>query len=161
MSAARTLDVAWLTSWSSEINQALAPFLAGFMNRFGYPPGDNLVRVADQGAVSTEPPPPLDAFYRVIDAVLLPDIGNGCFVHPADQVVGELREQGTVRLGEEARGIIFASDGALRLITGAGVIYRSRTASRDSEFVPIGEDLRDYLEQLRHAVFGFIRSAEL
>ncbi|MEF3116719.1 hypothetical protein [Streptomyces chrestomyceticus] len=49
-------------------------------------------------------------FSTSIGEVTLSDVGNGCFVHPADEVVRRLTEEGTVRLPGTGGplGVVFA-----------------------------------------------------
>ncbi|MFI7121874.1 hypothetical protein [Amycolatopsis sp. NPDC049868] len=164
---ALTLDQAWLTSWRDDINRALTPLLATFENTYGYPPGEN--RVAPAGdrppaRESTLPDMPvtLTVFYRTIHEVLLPDIGNGYFVHPLDHVLNELTEQGPVSLPESTQGVVFGSDGGgiLYAIRHDGTIYRSQVASSDVDFDPLATDLTDFLDQLRQATMRFIATGQ-
>lgn len=165
--SARPLDQAWLTAWRHELNDALEPLLATFESTYGYPPGDNQVIPPDGQATrktSGPPgtPPGLIPFYEAIHEVRLPDIGNGYFIHPPGHVLDELAREGPVRLPESARGAVFASDGGgIRYAIAAdGTIYRSATASRDSEFKPIATDLTSFLDQVRQAVMRFIATGE-
>jgi hypothetical protein len=165
---ARCLDQAWLVSWSDEVNRALKPFLAAFEGRYGYPPGENRITSPgdDQSArkISARPDtaPDLTAFYQVIYQVLLPDIGNGYFIHPASHVLEELAYAGPARLGDTGSGVVFGSDGGgiLYAIAPDGTIYRSGAASRDSGFELIAVDLTSFLGQLRQAVIRFIATGE-
>ncbi|MFF3273878.1 hypothetical protein ACFYWU_23570 [Streptomyces chrestomyceticus] len=54
-------------------------------------------------------------FSTSIGEVTLGDVGSGCFVHPAHEVVRRLTEEGTVRLPGAGGplGVVFASDGGL------------------------------------------------
>lgn len=165
---AHCLDQAWLTSWRDELNRALERFLAAFEGRYGYRPGDNRITGPgdDQTArkINAHPDtaPDLTPFYQVIYEVLLPDIGNGYFIHPAGHVLDELAHAGPARLGASASGVVFASDGGgiLYAIGADGTIYRSDAASRDSGFEVIAADLASFLDQLRQAVMRFIATGE-
>jgi hypothetical protein len=162
------LDQAWLIRWRDELNHALEPFLAAFETRYGYPPGDNRITSPDDGRTARkinahpETAADLTPFYQVIYEVLLPDIGNGYFIHPAGHVLDELAYAGPARLGGFTPGVVFASDGGgiLYAIAPAGTIYRSSAASRDSGFELIATDLTSFLDQLRLEVMRFIATGE-
>ena len=166
--SAHPLDQAWLTTWRDELNTALGPLLATFESTYGYPPDDNQVAPPDDDQesqkISTYPDtaPDLIQFYKAIHQVLLPDIGNGYFIHPADHVLAELAHAGPVRLRESTPGVVFASDGGgiLYAIAPDGAIYRSAAASRDSGFKLIATDLTSFLNQIRQAVMRFIATGE-
>ncbi|OKA03035.1 hypothetical protein ATP06_0238310 [Amycolatopsis regifaucium] len=165
---AHTLDQAWLTSWRNDINRALTSLLTTFEATYGYPPGENRIAPAGDRPSAREsnshpdPPATLTVFYRTIHEVLLPDIGNGYFVHPLDHVLNELTKQGPVCLPESTQGVVFGSDGGgiLYAISQGGTIYRSRVASRDFDFAPLTPDLTDFLDQLRHATIRFIANGQ-
>jgi len=162
------LDQAWLTSWRDELDRALEPFLAAFESRYGYPPGDNRITSPDDGPTARkinahpDTAPDLTLFYQVIYEVLLPDIGNGYYIHPAGHLLDELVYAGPARLGGSVSGVVFASDGGgiLYAIAPVGTIYRSTAASRDSGFEVIATDLTSFLDQLRQAVMRFIATGE-
>ncbi|MFI6027947.1 hypothetical protein [Amycolatopsis magusensis] len=165
---ARTLDQAWLTSWRDDINRALTPLLATFEHTYGYPPGENRIAPAEDRPTGRESdfhpdmPAILTVFYRTIHEVLLPDIGNGYFVHPLGHVLNELTEQGPVHLPESTQGVVFGSDGGgiLYAISDGGTIHRSQVASRDFDFAPLATDLTDFLDQLRQATIRFIATGQ-
>lgn len=108
-----------------------------------------------------ELPPALVSFYQIIGAVVLPDIGNGHFIHSAEAVLNQLQEEGTVKVGG-ADAVVFASNGGgvLYAITPTGAIHRSSTASRDSDFELVATDLAGYLGGLRGVVSEFIRTGD-
>ena len=162
------LDQAWLTLWRDELNRALEPFLAAFEGRYGYPPGGNRItgpgdgRTARKIDAHPDTAPDLTPFYQVIYEVLLPDIGNGYFIHPASHVLDDLAYAGPVRLAGAASGVVFASDGGgiLYAIAAAGAIYHSKAASRESGFELIAADLASFLDHFRQAVMRFIATGE-
>jgi hypothetical protein len=164
----RTPDQAWLASWRDDIGHALAPLLATFETTYGYPPGDNRIIAAGEGrpvgeaAIHPGLPLVLNRFYRTIHEVLLPDIGNGYFIHPLDHVLNELTRQGPVRLVESTPGVVFGSDGGgiLYAADHSGTIYRSRAASRNSGFELVAPDLSSFLDQLRQAVKRFVATGQ-
>ncbi|RFS82098.1 hypothetical protein D0T12_28020 [Actinomadura spongiicola] len=155
-----------LTSWRAEIERMLGPFLTGFEDSLGYPPGDNHIREPDLHVVGSprlrELPPALAAFYQVIGEVVLPDIGNGHFVHAAEDVLDQLREEGAVDVCDGVGAVVFASNGGgvLYAIDSTGAILRSHAASRDSAFEPVATDLADYLHQLLGVVAEFVRTGD-
>jgi hypothetical protein len=166
------MDRPWLTAWGKEIGAILKPFLASFETTYGYPPGHN--RIIDGGVadgnhgsvkqLEAHPvvAPSLTTFYTTIDEVALPDIGNAYFIHPSSHMLDELTRDGPIHLAESTTAVVFGSDGGgiLFAISPNGTTYRSRTASRDSDFEPIATDLRDFLEQLRQAVTRFITTGQ-
>ncbi|MFI6520399.1 hypothetical protein ACIBF1_32945 [Spirillospora sp. NPDC050679] len=152
-----------LTAWRAEIERMLGPFMACFEDAFGYPPGGNHIRDPDSDTAGRQGlPPVLAAFYQVVGEVMLPDIGNGHFVHAADAVLDQLREEGPVNVGDGVDGVVFASNGGglLYAIDATGTVHRSHAASRDSGFTPIATDLADYLGRLRNTVAEFIRTGD-
>lgn len=164
----QALDQAWLASWSDDVNRALKPFLATFETTQGYAPDDNRITEAREGQpvseVTTHPylPAALTGFYQAIHEVLLPDIGNGYFVHPLDHVLNELTQQGLVSLPDSTPGVVFGSDGGgiLHATSHSGTIYRSRAASRDSDFELVATDLGEFLDQLRQVVKRFVATGQ-
>lgn len=68
--------------------------------------------------------------------MVLEDIGNAYFIHPATHVLRDLTECGPIPLGEPGPGALFASDGGgiLFAIASDSTVYRSAVASRDSAF---------------------------
>ncbi|GAA2475166.1 hypothetical protein [Winogradskya humida] len=141
------MDPQWLAAWRDDLDSRLQPFFAGFERIHGYPPGDNRIVAATSGEVDATVPHSLIDFYRVIEEVSLPDVGNGYWIHPADH---------------DFSGGVFASDGGgiLFAVRADGTVWRSGTASRDGEFEPVAEDLKDFLDQLRRAVIRFIETGE-
>lgn len=106
-------------------------------------------------------------FSTSIGEVTLGDVGNGCFVHPADEVVRRLTEEGTVRLPGTGGplGVVFASDGGGRLFAVGedGAVYRSSTASSGpdtAEFDRVADDLPQFLDLLHRSVLRFLRTGE-
>jgi hypothetical protein len=83
--------------------------------------------------------------------VVLADVGNAYFIHPASHVLRDLTEGGSVPLGDAGTGALFASDGGgiHFVIATDGAVYRSTAATRDSDFRPVAADLQDLLEQLK------------
>lgn len=73
---------------------------------------------------------PLAQLYRHIGEVVLADVGNAYFIHPAAQVVHDLATSGPIRLGRHGSGAVFASDrGGIRFAAD-GTVHRSVAASR-------------------------------
>jgi hypothetical protein len=166
---AHLLDRPWLHAWCDELNADLRSFLSSFESIYGYPPDDNKITTVANGdpaatrQLSTHPAvsPALSDFYTVIDNVTLPDVGNGYFVHPAQLVLDDLTHDGPVRIGQST-AVIFGSDGGGILFASSpdGTIYRSHTASRDSDFAVIATDIHDFLDQLRQAVTRYIQTGQ-
>lgn len=160
----------WLAAWRRDIDTATATLLAGFEDRFGYPPGRNAIDIpgprglAEAARLAELPAPAvsLTVFYRYIGQVVLEDIGNAYFVHSAAHVLRDLTERGPIALGEPGPGTVFASDGGgiLFAITSDGAVHRSVAASRDSAFHRVADDLQDFLDQLRNAVIRFAETGQ-
>ncbi|MFF4852611.1 hypothetical protein [Streptomyces sp. NPDC001194] len=162
------LDAAWVRTWAADLTARVDAVLAAFDTYYPFPPGRNEVVPAGPGRDGSPAhaalPGDLPTFYGVIDEVVLSDIGNAFFIHPAGGVLGdrvELGAEGDVvgdgsgeGLGD---GFVFASDGGgILYATGPdGGVYRSRTASTDSEFDLVADDLRGFLERLANAVAEF------
>jgi hypothetical protein len=163
-------DAAWLAAWHRDIEAALVGLLHGFEGRFGYPPGENAVRQPDPGglaaaqrlAANTGVAAVLSHFYRHVGEVVLADVGNAYFIHPASHVLRDLTESGLIPLGDADTGALFASDGGgiHFAIATDGAVYRSTAASRDSDFRPVAADLQDFLEQLRGGVIRFLDTGQ-
>lgn len=163
-------DATWLATWSRDIDAATRALVADFEGRFGYPPGRNSMNAPDPDALVAahqlakrqEVAAPLPHFYRHIGEVVLEDVGNAIFIHPASHVLHDLADSGPIPLGEPGPAALFASNGGgiLFAIATNGTIHRSSDASRDSDFQLVAEDLQDFLDQLRHAVIRFIRTDE-
>ncbi|MFJ9849814.1 hypothetical protein [Streptomyces sp. NPDC101150] len=145
--------------------------MAEFEATHGYPPGTNEVRPAAPAEqrmatalrLSSHPDlaPDLATLYATVHEVSLPDIGRGCFLHQAGHVLAELTTEGPVRLGPDPghTGVVFGSDGGdgggmLFAIDRGGRIHRSRTASRDGDFEPCCDSLREFLTGIQRAVSG-------
>ncbi|MFI5667189.1 hypothetical protein [Streptomyces sp. NPDC051704] len=170
--SADALDAAWVRTWAADLTARLDAVLAAFDTYYPFPPGQNEVVPAGPGRDGSPAhaglPGDLPTFYGVIDEVVLSDIGNAFFIHPAGGVLGdrvELGAEGGV-VGEGfgdgfgegfGEGFVFASDGGGILYASGtdGGVYRSRTASADSEFDLVADDLRGFLERLGDAVAQF------
>jgi len=160
--------------WRTAVQAAVDRIMAGFEERYGYPPGSNRIGAPD-GRSHPGLPADLLRLYTVVGYVSLPDVGNGLFVHGAAQVAqayanGEVR-RGTGR--HEADVIVFGSDGggtryALASPTGApvyrlppGVIIDGVYESDDPGFSIIAADLAGFLGRLLHAVEQFAETGEV
>ncbi|MER6220802.1 SMI1/KNR4 family protein [Streptomyces sp900105755] len=139
-----------------------------FEHRHGFPPGTNQVRPADHDdqvaartlAHVTPAPADLVTFYESIGDVTWADVGNGCFLDPAGDVLLRLQEYGVVRVGtdQEAHGLVIGSNGGgLSYVAGSdGAVHRARTASLDeAEFDKVADDLRQFLELLERSLTRF------
>jgi len=74
--------------------------MRGFEERFGYPPGDNLVVAASRpgGAVILRElggrvPSGVVGFFDAVEEISLPDVWNGYFLGPVDRVVGAYADE--------------------------------------------------------------------
>jgi hypothetical protein len=116
--------------WLTSMEDLSARFVAGFIEKFGYPPGENGVGRA-AGPLPDgvdELPAPLAEFYRHVSEVSLPDLQHGYFVSAAGAVVNGRDGRLPVRIeGSDGTDVVsFGSDGggthfALGLPAGAPV----------------------------------------
>ncbi|MFF7275136.1 hypothetical protein [Streptomyces griseorubiginosus] len=164
-------SASWLSQWRDEITDALSCMILTFKQTYGYEPGTNEVRDADEEhlraarAYSQEPLGCEDllTFYESIGEVVLPDVGNGCFIHSARDVLDRLAEDGAVFLPEadDPHGMVIASNGGGNLYVAdwGGAIHRSRTASmEDAEFDKIADSVPEFLDHMRNCVVRFVRT---
>ncbi|WP_433435435.1 hypothetical protein [Nonomuraea sp. CA-141351] len=114
-----------------------ARFVENFERTFGYPPGENVVHMvspeesndAARRLTDLRVRPELQRFYSIIRDISLPDVENGFFIHPAEQVVDGIRGVQPTRVAGAIKDeiVVFGSDGggALFALNGAGdKIYR-------------------------------------
>lgn len=116
------------------MSEIASKIMEGFEATHGYPPGDNVVVGADahaahEGLSAVGVTGDLLQLYSVVGAVSLPDVGNGFFVHSADDVVDGIRDgQPTTVTGVISDSItVFGSDGGGGLFAhsgSTGVVYR-------------------------------------
>ncbi|WP_329042218.1 hypothetical protein OHT61_28850 [Streptomyces sp. NBC_00178] len=165
-------SAAWPARWSGEVTGALSCMVSTFEERYGYEPGANEVRIAGRKDSVT---PAIDrelrgfedllTFYEAIDEVVLPDVGNGYFIHSADDVLRRLAEEGPVFVPEadDPHGIVIASDGGgiSYVADRGGAIHRSRTASLDdADFDKVADNLPQFLDHVRRSIIRFVETAE-
>lgn len=144
-----------------------------FEEKNGYEPGTNEVRTAGEEDVRAvhddarelEGFEDLLTFYESIGEVVLPDVGNGFFVHSARDVLHRLAEEGPVSLPEadDPHRVVIATNGGgiLYVADRGGAIHRSRTASLDSaEFDKVADNLPQFLDHVRRYVVRFVESGE-
>ncbi|MEV5784627.1 hypothetical protein AB0L42_27005 [Streptomyces sp. NPDC052287] len=164
-------SAAWLSRWRDEITGAVNSMMSNFEETYGYEPGTNEVRAAGEedlrGArdygrevLGFED---LLTFYESIGEVVLPDVGNGCFVHPARDVLRRLAEEGPVFVPEadDPLGMVIASNGGgvLYVADWGGAIHRSRSASLDdAQFDKVADDLPRFLDDVRRCVVTFVET---
>ncbi|MFB8305927.1 SMI1/KNR4 family protein [Kitasatospora purpeofusca] len=142
-----------------------------FEETFGYEPGTNEVRAADDEDFRAARDygrellgfGDLLTFYESVGEVVLPDVGNGCFVHSARDVLDRLAEEGPVFVPEteDRHGMVIASNGGgiLYVADRGGAIHRSRTASLDdAEFDKVANSLPEFLDHLRRCIVGFVET---
>ncbi|MFF8374815.1 hypothetical protein ACF07V_01610 [Streptomyces sp. NPDC015661] len=163
--------IAWLSQWRGEITDAVGSLLSTFEETYGYEPGRNEVRLAgredcraardfSEEVLGFED---LLTFYEEIAEVVLPDVGNGCFVHSAREVLDRLAQEGPVFLPEadDPQGMVIASNGGglLYVADWGGAVHRSRTASlQDAEFDKVADSLPEFLDHIRHHVVRFVET---
>lgn len=169
----RSLSPSWLASWTHRVSETLTAMTAEFERRHGFPPGTNQVRPAghdDHAAARALAqvslvPADLVTFYESIGDITWEDVGNGCFIDQASDVLLRLQEYGTVDVGanQSAHGLVIGSNGGgLSYIAGlGGAVYRTRTASLDDpELDRVADDLRRFLELLERALTRFAADGE-
>ena len=155
------------------VSKVLTAMTDDFECRYGFPPGANEVRSADDddqaaarllGQVSRAPAD-LITFYDSIGQVSWEDVGNGYFVAPAGDVLLQLSEYGDVEVGvdEKARGLLIGStgDGQSYVAGPGGAVYRTRTASLDEpDLDRVADDLQQFLERLEQVLTRFVANGE-
>lgn len=104
-------------------------------------------------------------FYDSIGDVTWADVGNGCFLEPARNVLQRLQEDGIVDAGtvRKVHGLVIGSNGSgLAYVAGPdGAVFRTRTATLDEpELDKVADDLRHFLELLEHSLTRFIADGE-
>ncbi|MFF4139647.1 SMI1/KNR4 family protein [Streptomyces mirabilis] len=169
----RSLSSAWLSSWASLVSGVLDEMTEEFERKHGFPPGANQVRLADREdqeaahALGRDAPAAVDlvTFYSRIGEVVWADVGNGYFIHPARDVLGQHAEYGPVRVAarQEPGGLVIGSDGGGRsyVVGPDGAVHRTRTASLDEpELDTVADDLRQFLELLERSLARFIATGE-
>ncbi|MGW4204911.1 hypothetical protein [Streptomyces sp. NPDC004726] len=166
-------SAAWLSRWRDEITDAVSSMVLTFEETNGYGPGTNEVRIAGKEARRAvhddrrelQEFGDLLTFYESIGEVVLPDVGNGFFVHSACDVLHRLAEEGPVFVPEadDPHGMVIASNGGgiFYVADRGGAIHRSRTASLDgAEFDKVADNLPRFLEHVRRCVVLFVESGE-
>lgn len=162
----------WLSRWREEITHAVSSMVLTFEEKNGYEPGMNEVRIASKedlravhdGGRELQGFEDLLTFYESIGEVVLPEVGNGFFVHSACDVLHRVEEEG-VSLSEAdgPHGMVIASNGGgiLYVADRGGAIHRSRSASLDdAEFDKVADTLPEFLEHVRRCVVRFVETGE-
>lgn len=175
------MDLGQLAAWRKAVQDAVDSILAGFEDRYGFPPGGNVVADPDElgcarlAATGSAIPADLLILYATVGAVNLPDVGNGLFLHSAALVTNayETRELWRIAGRHQADVIVFASDGsgtlyALASPTGspvyrlpAGLVIGGIYDSDDPQFDIVAVDLAGFLGRLRQAVEQFAASGHI
>ncbi|WP_344128474.1 hypothetical protein [Luedemannella flava] len=168
------------------MTDTLTGLLDVFEDRFGYPPGDNLLTPAATGTDLTMLADVLTdlnldddllTLYQVTDEVSLPDIGNGYFIHPPDHVVTtrRVREPGAIAGDPPTEVVVFGSDGggtsyALTGAAGPRVVRLPSSAIVGgtytppqgwSRYGPAAEDLREFLTRMHDGLVRFASCGEV
>ncbi|MFE2316503.1 hypothetical protein ACFXC8_25800 [Streptomyces sp. NPDC059441] len=164
-------SAAWLSRWRDEITGAVNSMMSTFEETYGYEPGTNEVRVAGEEDLRAAHDygrevlgfEDLLTFYESIGEVVLPDVGNGYFIHSARDVLHRLAEEGPVFVPEadDPHGMVIASNGGgvLYVADWGGAIHRSRSASLDdAEFDKLADDLPQFLDHIRRCVVSFVET---
>lgn len=166
-------STAWLSRWRDEITDAVSSLVLTFEETNGYEPGTNEVRLAGKedsravrdGGRELQGFEDLLTFYESIGEVVLPDVGNGFFVHSPCDVLHRLAEEGPVSLPEadDPHGMVIASNGGgiLYVADRGGAIHRSGTASLDgAKFDKAADNLPQFLDHVRRCVVRFVETGE-
>ncbi|GAA0459028.1 hypothetical protein Aca07nite_59390 [Actinoplanes capillaceus] len=162
----KRLDAEWVVGWCEQTSSALEVLMASFLEKYGYPPGENAVTLAtDESHAATDSlvdltpiPSDLTTLYWVVHEASLPDIGNGYFIHSASTVAEHFQEYGAVRIDDEQDdewpALVFGSDGGGHLfaVTGRGRVWRSTTASWFDEFKMVASSIQEFLERIGQVV---------
>ncbi len=169
----RSFSPAWLASWASRVSETLLAMTDDFERRHGFPPGVNEVRRADSAdraaartlARDSLVPADLVTFYDSIGEVAWADVGNGCFLDPAADVLLRFKHYGTVDVGagQKDRGLVIGSNGGglSYVASPGGMIHRTRTASLDEpELDRVADDLRQFLELLEGSLTRFVTNGD-
>ena len=150
----------------------LAELVATFEDRFGYAPGINQVRPTDlQERLFAEElgrdmltSTSVAAFYQFVGEVVMPDVGNGFFIHSARDVLRSYQAEGAVFIpnADDPHGMIIGSDGGGNLFVAdwGGAIHRSRAASVDSGYDQVADALPDFLDLLCRSAVRFAATGE-
>ncbi|MGV4926539.1 SMI1/KNR4 family protein [Streptomyces sp. BHT-5-2] len=159
-----------LSNWIEEVTERSSELMRTFEDCFGREPGENfLVRASSeretgviQGLSTLGAPDALCDFYAQIEMVSLPDVGNGLFVHPAEDLLDDAEAgQPTRVVGAINDGIIvFASDGGGGLFAisrSNGKVYRLEGGSLvgtvhdvdDSGCTEMAHNFSGFLEYVR------------
>ncbi|MFI0965842.1 SMI1/KNR4 family protein [Streptomyces sp. NPDC021080] len=104
-------------------------------------------------------------FYAGVGDITWADVGNGCFVAPATEVLLRLQEYGPVAVDvdRKAHGLIIGSNGGGLSCVACpdGSVHRARTASLDeAEFDKEADDVREFLELLERSLTRFVADGE-
>ncbi|MEU6676391.1 SMI1/KNR4 family protein [Streptomyces sp. NPDC046925] len=147
--------------------------VATFEETYGYPPGRNEVRLADEDDLRAAREYAREMlgsdeqlkFYESFGEVALPDVGNGYFIHSARDVLHRVAEEGYafIPMADDPHGMVIGSDGGgiLFVADWGGVIHRSRTASLDAaDFDRVADDFPEFLELIRRSVTRFVETGE-
>ncbi|MCG3043295.1 SMI1/KNR4 family protein [Streptomyces sp. S1A] len=107
----------------------------------------------------------LVTFYDSVGDVTWEEVGNGCFVAPAADVLLRFQQYGAVDAGADQRdgGLIVGSDGGglSYVASPGGAVYRTRTASLDEpELDQVAGDLRQFFELLKQSLARFVANGE-
>jgi hypothetical protein len=103
----------------------------------------------------------LITFNDGIAAVTWPDVGNGYFVDPVQDVLLRFQEYGAVEIdaGEGTCGLVIGSNGAGQCYVAgpSGAVHRTRTATLDEpELTKVADDLPHFLELLEETLARFV-----
>jgi hypothetical protein len=158
---------AWVQQWATDIDAATSSMMATFETDYGYAAGVNEVRWAtavdrvDAERYGRDPlaSEPMADFYKVVAEVLLPDVGNGIFIHSAASVLALRDEIGYVFVprADDPHGLLIGSTGGGTqfVMDWGGCVHRSIGASLDGDFEQVACSVEQFLSRVRYAVTEF------
>lgn len=167
----------WLTGWAARLDAAVTRALRDVVSTFPFEAGAHQVGPPASPAELTalrealpSVPDPLVALQRHVGPVALPDIGNGYFLHPAEQIAAGGHDGRADRIGSPFDPgvdiVVFGSNGGgdrYAVATGDGRVFRLRDTSyvdgvhegTDHGITVVGPDLPHFLELLLAATAAF------
>jgi hypothetical protein len=162
-----------INEWVSRVRAESRRGLEGFQERMGYEPGVNEIRLVTGVELDlSELPLPARIFFGTVDEVCLPDIGNGYFLGPAEEMLQRFRGRvpESVLVGSKAhKAFVFGSDGggayfALDLDAGGSVLRVVEPTVRDGtvqgSVAMLSSDVDEFLELLLRNIEAFARGRE-
>lgn len=163
-----------LGAWISRARSEVGKLLARFEENFGYEPDINEIRLstAHPELDTSDLPPQVGAFFRTIDEISWPDVGNGYFLGPGMEMIGRFHrgDPGVVVVdSENHRSLMIGSDGGgayfvVDLDAGGAVLHVLEPAVQGGvirgDVRVVGQDLDSFLDALLENVSAVARGDE-